>query len=158
MGMKILARLLVISGPAYMSKFVEKTGGVFIMQHRLKRWWDIPAIWTICFAILFGVDLAKIDFGRPFDLFNLLDLFVPGDQATIVYPEIFPVLTTMLQNGLKSVAREQSDPDSPMTSPRVKDAATFSTQKQSTIAPKMDIVAGGMTLLNRVVRLPMWLT
>ncbi len=37
-GTKILARLLVIHGSGYVSKFAGKTGGFAIMRHRLKRW------------------------------------------------------------------------------------------------------------------------
>ena len=140
MAAKILARLLVTSGPAYMSKFVEKTGGLAIMQHRFKRWWDIPAMWTICFAIFFGVDLAQIDFGRSFDLFNLLELFSSGDEVTVAYPQMLPVLAAMLQNGLRNVTRDQSDPDSPMTSPKAKDVTTFSHDRQRSTALSMNSV------------------
>jgi len=143
MAAKILARLLVVSGPTYMTKFVQKTGGITVMQHRLKRWWNIPAVWTICFAIFFGVDIAKIDFRRSFDLFNLLEVFSSGNMVTVVYPEMLPVLTAMLQQGLMSVTREQSDPDSPMTSPKVKDVATFSQSRQKSIALDMNTVPTG---------------
>ncbi len=143
MAAKILARLLVTSGPSYMSKFIEKTGGITVMQHRFKRWWDIPAMWVICFAIFFGVDLAKIDFGRSFDLFNLLELFALGNNVNIAYPEMLPVITTMLQNGLRNVTRDQSDPDSPMTSPKVKDVATFSPNSQSLTTLSMRAVTIG---------------
>lgn len=144
MALKILARLLVISGSAYMAKFVEKTGGITLMQYRLKRWWNIPAVWSVCFAIFFSVDLAKIDFGRSFDLFNLLELFASGDDVTVVYPEMLPVLTSMLQSGLVSVTRDQSDPDSPMASPKVKDIATFSQGKQRSTALNMSAVVPGI--------------
>lgn len=111
---KILARLLVISGSSYVQKFVEKTGGVVVMQHRLKRWWNIPTVWPICFAVFFGLDVANIDFARTFDLFSLLDTFASGDKITVVYPAMLPVITAMLEEGLKTVTRDQSDPDSPL--------------------------------------------
>lgn len=111
---KILARLLVVSGPSYVQKFVDKTGGNVVMQHRLRRWWNIPAIWPICFAILFGIDVGTIDFSRSFDLFNLLELFAPGNKAVVVYAVILPIIMSMLENGLKAVTRDQLDPDSPL--------------------------------------------
>jgi hypothetical protein len=109
----MLARLLVISGSAYVKKFVEKTGGIVIMQYRFKRWWNIATIWPICFAILFGQDIAAIDLERKFDLYNLLDSFESSGGAKIAWPEMLPVLTGMLQSGLKFVIKEQPDPDSP---------------------------------------------
>ena len=111
---KILARLLVVSGSAYVQKFVDKTGGIVIMQRRLKRWWYLPTMWPVCFAVLFGVDVANIDFSRTFDLFSLLDIFVSAGEAAVQYPAMLPVITAMLGEGLKTVTRDQLDPDSPI--------------------------------------------
>ena len=104
----------MVSGPIYVQKFVDKTGGIVIMQHRLKRWWKIPTIWLLCFAILFGLDIAAIDFSRAFDLFNLLETFASGNRVVVEYPAILPVIISMLGEGLKAVTRDQSDPDSPL--------------------------------------------
>jgi hypothetical protein len=103
-----------MSGYGYVQKFVEKTGGAAVIQHRLKRWWNIPTVWPICFAVFFGLDVASIDFARTFDLFSLLDTFASGDKIIVVYPAMLPVITAMLEEGLKVVTRDQSDPDSPM--------------------------------------------
>lgn len=112
---KILARLLVTSGPIYVQKFVEKTGGVVVMQHRLRRWWSVPTIWPICFAIFFGLDVGAIDFARSFELYSLLETFASGGKTVVVYPAMLPVIAAMLEEGLKSVTRDQTDPDSPLT-------------------------------------------
>ena len=111
---KILARLLVLNGSGYMKKFVEKTGGITIMQHRLRCWWAITTIWPICFAVMFGRDVATINFNRKFDLFSLLETFDEDGGVTVIYPEILPVLTSMLQNGINSIAMKQDQPDSPL--------------------------------------------
>ena len=112
---KVLARLLVINGPDYVQKFVNKTGGIVIMQHSFKRWWNIPTIWPICFAVFFGLDPANIDFSRAFDMFSLLETFAPDGLAPVVNPAMLSVITAMLEQGLKTVTREQLDPDSPLT-------------------------------------------
>ena len=83
------------------------------MQHRLKRWWNIPNIWRICFSILFGRDIAAIDLERKFDLFSLLESFAPAGQTKVTYSEILPVITAMLQSGLKAISKDQIDPESP---------------------------------------------
>jgi len=111
---KILARLLVISGPNYVQKFDNKTGGIVIMEHRLKRWWKIPTLWPVCFAILFGLDVAAIDYSRAFDLYGLLETFTTGAKVAVAYPAMLSVITSMLGEGLKTVTRDQSDPDSPL--------------------------------------------
>ncbi|KAI1852047.1 hypothetical protein JX266_002900 [Neoarthrinium moseri] len=109
-GCKILARLLVAHGTMYTSKFSGKTGGFSVMAHRLKRWWDIPTIWPICLSILFGHDVADIDFDRSFDFFSLIETF---GKCKVVHPEALPIITALLQHGLKDVLRNQEDPDSP---------------------------------------------
>jgi len=81
------------------------------MRHRLRRWWDLPTLWPICFSVLFGQDVADIDFERPFELFSLLETF---SNCKIVYPNVLPVITAMLQHGLKDVLHSQDDPDSPL--------------------------------------------
>lgn len=100
------------------------TGGVVIMQSFLKKWWNIPDIWLICFSVLFGNDVADIDFGKPFGLFSLLESFAPNGDCRITYPEILPVLTAMLQNGLRNIYRNQGDPDSPVTPRSGRDSLT----------------------------------
>ena len=112
---KILARLLVVNGPDYVQKFVDKTGGIVIMKYRCKRWWSIPTMWPICFSVFFGKDPADIDFSRNFDMFSLLETFVPDGRAFVVNPALLPVITAMLEQGLKNITREQSDPESPLT-------------------------------------------
>jgi hypothetical protein len=111
LGTKILARLLVVHGSGYVSKFAEKTGGFAIMRHRLKRWWDMPPLWPICFSVLFDQDVADIDYERSFEFFSLLESF---GSSKVVYSGILPVIVAMLQQGLNSLLRSQDDPDSPL--------------------------------------------
>ncbi|KAI1328678.1 beige/BEACH domain-containing protein [Xylariaceae sp. FL0255] len=166
-GAKILARLLVTHGPAYISKFSGKTGGFCIMAHRLKRWWDIPTIWPICFSILFGYDVAEFDFEKDLDFFNLLDTF---GASKVVNAESLPIITSMLQHGLKDIVRNQDDPDSPhnpmeplrpsTTTPesaggRLR-SRSMSLQKElearRTPQNRADQIAGNATVLQAVIR------
>ncbi|KAL7793709.1 beach domain-containing protein [Trichoderma ceciliae] len=111
-GCKILARLLVVHGSAYTSKFAGKSGGFTIMANRLKRFWDVPPLWTICFCILFGQDVADVNLDSRADFHTLPEKF---DKRKVVYPESLVILTSMLQHGLKDVMKYQEDPDSPAT-------------------------------------------
>ncbi|KAJ5723570.1 hypothetical protein N7488_001605 [Penicillium malachiteum] len=103
LAIKILARLLVVHGSGYSKKFSDKNGGYIILEHRLKRWWNIPALWPVCFAILFGRDIALLDLERPFDAPGLLKLFLSDGDLRIVYPEMLPVIAGLLKSGLKSI-------------------------------------------------------
>ena len=72
-------------------------------------------MWLICLAILFGKDVANINMERPFDVYNLIETFVDKGQARVIYPEILPAITAMLQAGLRAITRDESDPDSPLS-------------------------------------------
>lgn len=113
-GCKILARLLVTQPSGYTAKFSTKTGGFSIMAHRLKQWWDIPTLWTILFSVLFGFDVANVDFDKPFDFFSLIEIF---GSSKVVYQDALPVITSMLQHGLRDILKYQDDPDSPRGEP-----------------------------------------
>ncbi|KXJ94184.1 beige/BEACH domain-containing protein [Microdochium bolleyi] len=119
-GSKILARLLVVHGSSYISKFSGKTGGFCIMAHRLKRWWNIPTLWPICFSILFGYDVADIDFDKNFDFFTLIECF---GNCKVMYPDALPIITGMMEAGLKDILRNQEDPESPSPVPSTKSQA-----------------------------------
>jgi len=113
-GCKILARLLVTQPSGYTAKFATKTGGFWIMAHRLKQWWDIPTLWTILFSVLFGYDVANIDFDKSFEFYSLIEIF--GNHK-VVYPDVLLVITSMLQHGLRDILKYQDDPDSPAGDP-----------------------------------------
>lgn len=98
---KIMSRLIIVHGPAYSRKFADKSGGYSIMQALLKRWWNVPAVWPICFATLFGMDPSLLDLEKPFDRSDLLKLFLSNGDPEIMIPEMLTVITELMQGGLK---------------------------------------------------------
>lgn len=114
---KILARLLITHGSTYIKKFSEKSGGFTTLKQRLKVWWNMPSIWIVCFALLFGHDVSTIDFDGEFNHFNLAEQF--GQKPVyVVYPEAFTIITAMLEQGLRSLVQDRGqeskqDPESP---------------------------------------------
>ncbi|KAL3418834.1 beige/BEACH domain-containing protein [Phlyctema vagabunda] len=166
-GSRILARLLVVNGSVYITRFANKSGGFTILRHRLKRWWDVPTLWPICFSILFALDVAEIDFERSFELFSFLDTF---EKTAVVNAGILPVIMAMLQHGLKDVLRNQDDPDSPVsgnaspqtpkstlavpgtTSRRRSMSLTKELESRQTPQGKKERVSGQATILHTVIR------
>ncbi|KAF2236002.1 beach-domain-containing protein [Viridothelium virens] len=110
---KIIARLLVVNGSTYVRKFGDRSGGFIVLKNRLRAWWNVPTLWTICFAILFGFDVAKINFERDFDLYSLMETFLASGTVAVKYPEILPVLTSMLEQGLRTVVKQESEAATP---------------------------------------------
>ncbi|KKZ59007.1 hypothetical protein EMCG_00872 [[Emmonsia] crescens] len=151
----ILARLLVTHGSSYTRKFADKSGGFVIMRRRLRRWWHIPALWPICFAILFGKDVGQLDLDRPFDHFGFLDLFNSTGELNVVFPEVLPVITGMLEAGLKATVLRSSE------SPTIEGAKEPSRSRlnrrsmSSATPPDVSVINGSsksnIELLNTVV-------
>ena len=133
-----------------MKKFAEKTGGIVIMQRHLKRWWSVPSMWPICFAILFGQDIASIDMDRTFDLYNLLEALKASDQSTVPNPEVFAVLASMLQNGLRVIASDQSDPNSP---PKERGSIASAQESEALQAPAAHRRSPSMSLRTEIAPL-----
>ncbi|KAF9891214.1 hypothetical protein FE257_004778 [Aspergillus nanangensis] len=98
---KIMARLVVTHGASYSKKLGEKSGGYTIMRHYLKRWWNVPTLWPICLSFFFGADVARMDFDRPFTAVTLWEVICSNGTPEVLYPEMLPVITGMLQSGLK---------------------------------------------------------
>jgi hypothetical protein len=155
---RILARLIVVHGSAYLNKFKEKSGGFTIMRHRLKRWWHLPALWPACFAILFGIDVGTLDLDRSFDLFGLLELFDGKMEVKVTYPDVLEVIMGMLQNGLKTIVHSRMASASSSLSP---DAALRNTESRQRLSmstmsppdPLLVIVADHhVETLNIVIR------
>ncbi|KAK9463814.1 uncharacterized protein V1516DRAFT_668782 [Lipomyces oligophaga] len=111
-GTRILARLLVVHGPSYVNKFAQRPGGFIIMRDRLKSRWNIPQLWPLCLAILFGIDAATIELSDTLDLFSLIEMFRKNGKATVLYPEVFTVLGSMLKAGTLALISEGNDDDS----------------------------------------------
>ncbi|KAL1872283.1 hypothetical protein VTK73DRAFT_1665 [Phialemonium thermophilum] len=155
-GATILARLLVTHPQGYTAKFSSKTGGFCIMAHRLKQWWYIPALWMTLLSIMFGVDIAEVDPSRPFDLSGLLGRFA---NCRVVCPDVLPVVTAMLQHGLRDILRYQDDPDSPASdkdnsrSQREESETSGGAQRPAKRLPiEMESVTSHAVVLQVVVR------
>ena len=78
------------------------------MASRLKRFWDVPALWTVCLCILFGIDIANIKLDENFDVDYLLRTF---SKKKAVYPDSLQIITSMLQYGLKEVTKHTESGD-----------------------------------------------
>ena len=88
------------------------------MRHRLKRWWNCTSLWPACFAILFGKDVANIDFAGTFDIYSLMASFASDGTGKVEYLAVLPVIVAMLESGLRSIMKNQEDPDSPLAAER----------------------------------------
>ncbi|KAL4866799.1 hypothetical protein BDV12DRAFT_129529 [Aspergillus spectabilis] len=111
MASRILARVIVTSASNYNKRFNEKNGGYIIMRGCMRRWWSIPAMWPICFSILFGLDLGTLMADKPLDNESLSEIF-KGGSISVPFPEIFPVITDMMQSAMRKCVMANGDSNS----------------------------------------------
>ncbi|KAL4907560.1 hypothetical protein BDW74DRAFT_125913 [Aspergillus multicolor] len=97
---RILARLIVTHGSNYNKRFIEKNNGYLIMRSCMRRWWNVPMLWPLCFSILFGLDLSKSVADKTFDKASLFEMLV-GNGVEVCFPEVFPVIAGMMQSALR---------------------------------------------------------
>jgi hypothetical protein len=105
-----------------------------VLEYHLKRWWNIPVLWPVCFSILFGQDIALMDLDQPFDAPTLISMFLADGDLRISVPEMLPVIMGMLKSGLRSSVSgsETSDqqtlkPDTLSTKPQMSSHSLNST-------------------------------
>ncbi|KAI9375761.1 hypothetical protein BJX61DRAFT_548791 [Aspergillus egyptiacus] len=105
---RILARVIVTSDSKYNKRFSDKNGGYTIMRRCMRRWWTIPAMWPICFSVLFGLDLGITMAGKPFDRASFSGMFA-GNETQVCFPEMFPVITEMMRSALRKSVMTSKD-------------------------------------------------
>ena len=115
---KIIARLLVLCGSNYVTRFESGSKGFAIMQERLKKAWHLQDVWVGCFCILFSVDISKIKIERFFDVQYFLQTFTMLGKIEVTCPAVFQVMAAMLQEGVKSAKHDESTNRSLITKDR----------------------------------------
>ena len=108
LSLRILTRLLILNGPDFIRKFADKSGGFIILEGRLKCWWHVPAVWSICFGIMLGYDVPQQDLGLNAALPVLcMDRF--DERRGILCPRMISVLFAMLESGVKAVTSSSDE-------------------------------------------------
>ncbi|KIH94576.1 hypothetical protein SPBR_05474 [Sporothrix brasiliensis 5110] len=154
-GCRILTRLLVSQGPSYVQKFASKSGGFWILAHRLKHWWDVPSVWFCVMAILFGKDVAGIDSlsGQTLTFEALVSEFGAGSK--IVCPDALYVVVAMLQQGLGDVLKSSDAPPTPFADENNSPAVAIAPAPAPAPAPTpatVSATAEKATVLDAVVK------
>lgn len=157
LAVKILARLLIVHGNSYSKKFADKNAGYTILEHHLKRWWNIPSIWIICLSILFGQDVARLDLDKPFNAPALLNMFLAAGELRIAFPEMLPVIMAMLRAGSKQIV-STGEAETEEGSQALFEEAAISSKNPSMAAcnltdvPLLDRTKYGISTLSSVVK------
>ena len=109
--------------------------------------------------MLFGLDVGSVDFERDFDLYNLMDTFLADGKVAIKHPEVIPVLASMLEQGLRTVVKQESEDSTPSKDNKASALSTPSEpstpvqRKRRSMSMVTDLTNGG-----KLAKYPAWTT
>lgn len=83
------------------------------MANRLKRFWNNPVLWPVVLSILFGYDVAELDMDSWIDTQYLLGVF---GCRKVIYPDAVIIITSMFQNGLNDIVKQDGNAPIPSVS------------------------------------------
>ncbi|KAL9082432.1 MAG: hypothetical protein Q9159_006421 [Coniocarpon cinnabarinum] len=106
--MQILARLLVLQGPSYVSKFQETSSDFKILAMKLRRWWFVRSIWECLFAVLFGVDPFHVLAHGNFESSRVYDTIMTKKHHTLYCPAIFSVMVGLFEVACSTKSASQT--------------------------------------------------
>ena len=93
--------------------------------------------------------MSSVDFERDFDLYNLMETFLKDGKVTVKHPEIFPVIASMLEQGLRTVVKQESETTSPSKDrsgsnpPTPPEPMTPPQRKRRSMSLMNDLTSGG---------------
>ncbi|KAI9289228.1 hypothetical protein BC943DRAFT_300701 [Umbelopsis sp. AD052] len=101
LALRILCRLLILQGPAYMIKFRSGTDGMYIMQSLLKHHWNVLQVHEALVTTLLGMDISDIPLQSSVDFSRIFALHTQNAHRQIPIPELMRVELALIDQGLK---------------------------------------------------------
>ncbi|KAK4625344.1 Beige 1 [Fulvia fulva] len=109
--LSLTCRALIALGSEFKINFADKNSGFTILKLRLKPFWRTTSIWMLSFAMLFGRNVPLDWLSQDFSAFHLVEMLSVDDSLAICHPEMLPVIFTMLEAGMRKVAKDEEKQD-----------------------------------------------
>lgn len=103
---RIVGHALVKLGSEFRTPFVDKNGGFTTLRSRMKALWRDPAIWYLCFGMMFGREISGPMLEKEFTVFSLLENLNVDNDLHVPHPDILPTTMNMLEAGLRDVVKD----------------------------------------------------
>ncbi|KAI8643957.1 hypothetical protein BD408DRAFT_137123 [Parasitella parasitica] len=101
---RILARICVTQGPAYVQKFRTSFEGFVVLRQLLPAYWNLTQLHETLMLMMVGIDVAEYPVYSTFHINHLRTCLHDSEEGSkMAVPDILPILITMWDEGRKAV-------------------------------------------------------
>jgi hypothetical protein len=101
---RILARLCISQGPAYVNKFRTISEGFLVMRNLLPHYWNLSQLHETLMVMMTGIDISDYPIYSTFDINNLRTILHDSKEGSkMAVPEVLPIIIAMWDEGRKAV-------------------------------------------------------
>lgn len=101
---RILARLCISQGPAYVNKFRTISEGFLVMRNLLPEYWNLSQLHETLMIMMMGIDIADYPIYRTFDINHLRTCLQKSQEGSkLAIPDVLPVIIALWDEGRKVV-------------------------------------------------------
>ncbi|KAI9318572.1 hypothetical protein BX666DRAFT_1855381 [Dichotomocladium elegans] len=103
---RILARILIVQGQSYLTRFRQASEGFIILSRLLPNYWSLVQLHETLIILMMGLDVADYPLYSSFDPKHL-DQCLRTERPKLLVPDILPIIISMWKEAA-SLAFEQS--------------------------------------------------
>jgi hypothetical protein len=114
---RILARLCISQGPAYVNKFKTISEGFLVMRNLLPHYWNLSQLYETLMIMMMGIDISDYPIYNTFDINNLRACLQDVKrESKMSIPDALPIIIALWDEGRKVV----EGPPGPTFSPIIR--------------------------------------
>lgn len=108
---RILARLCISQGPAYVNKFRTTSEGFLVMRNLLPHYWNLSQLHEALMVMMMGIDIADYPIYNTFDVNNLRTILHDSKEGNkMAIPDVLPIIMALWDEGRKALEGSSSKP------------------------------------------------
>ncbi|KAL9550165.1 hypothetical protein PS6_005689 [Mucor atramentarius] len=101
---RILARICITQGPAYVQKFRSTSEGFLVLRHLLPAYWNLTQLHETLMLMMIGIDVAEYPIYSTFDINHLRTCLHDSKEGNkMAVPDILPIIIAMWDEARKTI-------------------------------------------------------
>ncbi|GAN06509.1 beige/BEACH domain-containing protein [Mucor ambiguus] len=101
---RILARICITQGPAYVHKFRSTSEGFLVLRYLLPAYWHLTQLHETLMLMMVGIDVAEYPIYSTFDINHLRTCLHDSKEGSkMAVPDMLPIITAMWDEARKAI-------------------------------------------------------
>ncbi|OAD02252.1 hypothetical protein MUCCIDRAFT_143984 [Mucor lusitanicus CBS 277.49] len=101
---RILARICITQGPAYVQKFRSTSEGFLVLRHLLPAYWHLTQLHETLMLLMIGIDVAEYPIYSTFDINHLRTCLHDSKKGSkMAVPDMLPIIIAMWDEARKAI-------------------------------------------------------